>query len=353
MKPKTSTIILDKDGSYLGMEKGCFVVRDRHNNVERYPLFENEVKEVVLKTGSFVSTGALTSLGFWGVDVLVLTRRNKPVAILRSLNNDSHVETRVCQYEALKNGVGIKVAKSIISAKVESQNLMLKKHGLKQLDLLSIKNNISSVEPDNLRNVRKKLIAIEGRTGQHYFREVFKLLSKDIRIKHRRTFRAYDGINNIFNLAYTILSWKVHRALLKAKLEPYLGFLHSQQFSKPSLVYDLMELYRYLVDYFIIKFCRNVKKKDFIVRVEDYSSKKKGKREYLNEEKTGDLVEKLFCFFDSYVNVSRIRHGSRQTVETLINEEALLLAKYLRKERKTWNPRIVMISPHKTKPVFK
>lgn len=104
MKPKTSTIILDKDGSYLGMEKGCFVVRDRHNNVERYPLFENEVKEVVLKTGSFVSTGALTSLGFWGVDVLVLTRRNKPVAILRSLNNDSHVETRVCQYEALKNG---------------------------------------------------------------------------------------------------------------------------------------------------------------------------------------------------------------------------------------------------------
>jgi hypothetical protein len=32
--------------------------------------------------------------------------------------------------------------------------------------------------------------------------------------------------------------------------------------------------------------------------------------------------------------------GKRQSVETLINEEALLLAKYLRGERKTWIPRI-------------
>jgi len=30
----------------------------------------------------------------------------------------------------------------------------------------------------------------------------------------------------------------------------------------------------------------------------------------------------------------------RQTLETLINEEALLLAKFLREERKDWNPRI-------------
>ena len=33
--------------------------------------------------------------------------------------------------------------------------------------------------------------------------------------------------------------------------------------------------------------------------------------------------------------------GKKQTVETLINEEALLFAKYLRNERETWIPRIV------------
>lgn len=44
--------------------------------------------------------------------------------------------------------------------------------------------------------------------------------------------------------------------------------------------------------------------------------------------------------FNRKVENPRIKHGKRQTLHTLINEEALLLAKYLRNERKNWNPRI-------------
>ena len=44
-------------------------------------------------------------------------------------------------------------------------------------------------------------------------------------------------------------------------------------------------------------------------------------------------------FFETYVEIPRIRVGKQQTIETLINEEALLLAKFLRNERKTWLPR--------------
>jgi len=40
------------------------------------------------------------------------------------------------------------------------------------------------------------------------------------------------------------------------------------------------------------------------------------------------------------VEISRIKHGQSQTVETLINEEALLFAKYLRNEREIWIPRL-------------
>jgi len=40
------------------------------------------------------------------------------------------------------------------------------------------------------------------------------------------------------------------------------------------------------------------------------------------------------------VEVKRIRQGEHQTLETLINEEALLFAKFLRDENKTWNPRV-------------
>lgn len=140
-----------------------------------------------------------------------------------------------------------------------------------------------------------------------------------------------------------MLSWKVHHALINTKLEPFLGFVHSIQYSKPSLVYDFQELYRYLIDYFLIGYCQVLKSKDFIVKTEEFAKDKKGKREYLNDLKTRDLTNKLNGFFESYVTIPRIRVGEKQTIETLINEEALLLAKYLRTEKETWHPRIALL----------
>ena len=72
-----------------------------------------------------------------------------------------------------------------------------------------------------------------------------------------------------------MLSWKVHRAIIKARLEPYLGFLHSMQYGKPSLVCDLQELYRYLVDDFVIQFCQGLRNRDFMEKSESISLKRK------------------------------------------------------------------------------
>ena len=114
------------------------------------------------------------------------------------------------------------------------------------------------------------------------------------------------------------------------------------QFGKPSLVCDFQELYRYLVDDFLIQYCQRLRRKDFIVKSERLSRKRKGKREYLNDLQTRDFMKRLFNYFEVKVEVPRIRVGNRQTIETLINEEALLLAKFLRDERKTWTPRITV-----------
>ena len=91
-----------------------------------------------------------------------------------------------------------------------------------------------------------------------------------------------------------------------------------------------------------MQYCRRLKKRDFTTKVENASRKRKGKREYLNGVQTRQLMKQLDAFFEATVEVPRIRIGGRQTVETLINEEALLLAKYLRDERKTWRPRIAI-----------
>jgi len=66
------------------------------------------------------------------------------------------------------------------------------------------------------------------------------------------------------------------------------------------------------------------------------------KREYLNDPKTSDLMKKLNNYLEGRVDVPRIKHGQRQTLETLINEEALLFAKYLRDERNRWIPRVLV-----------
>jgi CRISPR-associated protein Cas1 len=171
-------------------------------------------------------------------------------------------------------------------------------------------------------------------------------LPEKLRPEKRKKFKAYDGVNNIFNLAYEVLQWKVHRAIIKAKMEPYLGFLHSVQFGKPSLICDLQELYRYLVDDFVVQFCQGLKEKDFTVKSESVSRKRKGKREYLNNSETRRMMKELEGFFESKVEIPLIRHGKKQRLETLLNEEALLLEKYLRGEKKSWVPRVAPVLAH-------
>lgn len=339
-KAKVRKLFLDGYGSFLGMDKGCFIVKDKHGKVQKYPLFEEEIGEVVLKSGNTVSVGALASFGFWEIDTLILTRRGKPVAILKSLEYDSHVKTRLCQYEAYNNSKGIHITKQIVSAKIEGQNRILRKHGLNVNE--NVVKVVENIESDNLKSLRRKLFAIEGKYAQQYFKQIFQLFPKWLRPRTRRTFKAYDGLNNIFNLAYEFLAWKVQIAIIRAKLEPYLGFLHSIQFGKPSLVCDFQELYRYLIDDFVIQHCRNLKNKDFTMKWENFSSKRKGKRQYLNNAQTRDLMKSLYKYFQTQVEIPRIRRGKRQELETLINEEALLFAKYLRNERNTWIPRIAL-----------
>jgi CRISPR-associated protein Cas1 len=341
VKSKTLKLVLDGYGSFLGMEKGCFVVRDREGHTEKYPLFESEIGEIQISSGNTVSSGALASCGFWGMDCLFLTQKGRPVAMLKSLElDDANVKTRLRQYEAFNSEKAEYIAKQLILGKLTGQNQVLSKYGLKRHDY-SIQQKIKNLEDDNTTRLRTRLMSIEGHFSDNYFNQIFSLIPYTIRPDSRKTYKAFAGINNLFNLAYEMLSWKVHHALIKAKLEPYLGFLHSLAEGKPSLICDFMELYRYLIDDFVIDHCKRLQKKDFIMKYEDFSANRKGKREYLNDALTHDLMRSLNEYFTTKVEVSRIRMGETQEIETLITEEALLFAQYIRNEKQTWIPRIV------------
>ena len=131
--------------------------------------------------------------------------------------------------------------------------------------------------------------------------------------------------------------------LLQLARDSHPCFLHSVQVGKPGLVCDLQGLYRYLMDDFVVGFSQGLNKRDFTVKAESVARKRKGKREYLNDVETGRMMGELEDFFRLKVDIPLIRHGNRQRIETLINEEALLLEKYLRDERKEWTPRIAAV----------
>jgi len=342
MKTKIVKIALDEFGSYLGAQKGCFIVRDKNGNEKKYPMVENLISEITIRSGNCVSGGALSKAAFWGIDCLILTQRGHPIAMLKSLANDDHVETRVYQYRALTDGKGLEIAKQIVLSKYKGQNELLRKYGLKLLEDWYVEK-IKALDEKDMCVLRRRLTGYEGKFSRKYFSQIFELFGESFRPERRRTFRAYDGLNNILNLTYRILSWKVHIALIRAKLEPYLGFLHSMEFGLPSLVCDFQELYRHLVDDFVIQYCKHVKNSDFMLKTENCTSSKRGKRQYLNEAKTRNLINEMDKYLKTRVRIPRLTHGDKQRIETLISEEASLFAMYLRNERKTWNPRIVVL----------
>ena len=326
---RTLKIELADYGSYLGRDVGCFELKDKTGKVEHYPHFEKQIGECVLKSGSYVSVDALIDLALWNIDTYIMTKRNRVIAFLKNLEDDSHVKTRVSQYQALENGKAIEIAKQIVKAKIKGQNQVLNKYDLTTIQC----NNIEDI-PN-----RKKLLGIESRSARVYFNQIFKLFPEKIRPERRTGFKAYDGLNNVFNFAYYVLKCRVHKALLKAKLEPYLGFLHSLQHGKPSLVCDFQELYRYLIDDYLIERCTKLRKKDFVVVTDFMMRLKMGKKIHLCEYEANGLAYGLNLFFERKVNIPRIKHGKTQTIDTLISEEALLFAKYLRGETKEWTPR--------------
>ena len=70
---------------------------------------------------------------------------------------------------------------------------------------------------------------------------------------------------------------------------------------------------------------------------------KMGKKIHLKEYEADSLAEDLNAFFNRMVDVERVKVGKRQTIDTLICEESLLFAKYLRHERNEWTPRLAQL----------
>jgi CRISPR/Cas system-associated endonuclease Cas1 len=125
---------------------------------------------------------ALVDLALWNIDTYIMTRRNRVVALLKNVEDDSHVETRVSQYQAVVDEKKcVEIAKQFVAAKIKGEISVLKKYKLDYTKNAPYLVEVEKLEFTNLKQTRQKLTGIEGRSAQEYFAKIFKLFPEKIR----------------------------------------------------------------------------------------------------------------------------------------------------------------------------
>jgi CRISPR-associated protein Cas1 len=84
----------------------------------------------------------------------------------------------------------------------------------------------------------------EGVAGREYFAALSLALPERFRFQGRSRSPARDEFNCLLNYAYGVFYGLVERACLLAGLDPSIGLIHTDNYNKPSLVFDLIELFR-------------------------------------------------------------------------------------------------------------
>ena len=68
-----------------------------------------------------------------------------------------------------------------------------------------------------------------------------------------RNYNASDEINALLNYGYAILESEIRKAINSVGLDYSVGFLHEVNQSRTPLVYDIQELFRWLIDVSVIQ----------------------------------------------------------------------------------------------------
>lgn len=183
---------------------------------------------------------------------------------------------RQAQIAAQTNGVGLRLATSLIRDKIDGSRttlLTLSASPARELALRRLDGALDELErwpPDSIETLR----LIEARAALAYFTcwQSIPLHWKGIgkkpippewqRVELRQSLvsgnnrKATHPVNAILNYAYGVLESQVQIAALAAGLDPTIGFLHASRPGRVALVYDLMEPLRPQVDRLVLDFVR-------------------------------------------------------------------------------------------------
>jgi len=238
---------------------------------------------------------------------------------------------RVKQYQKYLDSTNrFEIAVKIVQSKVEhSLNLLeelsrfyesvdfVKIRKLAEKEDLFLLDIMKNSEKQDISKSIKQLMTYEGRIAGIYLENltaIFNKLYSEFNFTGRknksnsRNYNASDEINALLNYGYAILESEIRKVINGIGLDYSVGFLHEINQSRTSLVYDIQELFRWLIDVSVIQLLeeKKIKKSDFII-TENYHTR-------LGEDVAKLLIEKINSNFNAKYNYKNGKNYSHQII---------------------------------------
>lgn len=288
-------LYLSEQGSKVHKEGNRIIVRKEDSTLIDISLFK--IDTIVVLGNVHFSTQALGDILTKGIDISFLTLNGRLKGRIESYKS-KNIPLKLKQYEIYKDKEkSLKFAKIFLKAKTENCIGLLKNYDYRYKEL-NLKEDIDEIEKNKV-NINEKttidsLLGVEGYISRVYFTGFKKIVNSIYGQKimeERQPRGSFSFVNQMLSLGYVCWTNEIMAALNASGLDPYLGFLHSIDYGRPSLALDVVEEYRQPV---IDKLTLNLINKK-LFNVNDFEATEDGLR--LKQDK----IKEYFRYYEEWL----------------------------------------------------
>ena len=265
-------IVLNSYGAKLSINNGAFILYNS-TGTHRIPIVD--VDSILVSKSAVLTSDALMLAIENDIQVTLVDKGGNVIGCVWSHKYGSISTIRKGQLAFTASQDAVTWIKKVIIQKMQNQLALLlmlqvdtgKKENVVQDAANKINKLISKVNALNgytVKEIAANLRAYEGNASKEYFRALNFFIPEKYRFKERSQHPATDVANALLNYGYGILYGKVENALIRSGIDPYIGILHRDEYGRPVLSYDVIELYRVWIDYIVYSLlAQNVVTEDY------------------------------------------------------------------------------------------
>ncbi len=245
--PETTpqTLHVSGYGKKLKKHKDLLVIEWKEKDGEKsLSLTPARLEHLILSGEHLISTGAMRLVLDNDISLSVLDAHGNPEGYLFSHEQSKHIDFWEKQL-LLDPEKSVEIARNIcVGAARNKIAVLLSLQKSRNVDLGAFTGQIMNTIDNMCVDDSSVLMGHEGRASNIYFDALRTLIPDDFQFNRRIKHPSPDPVNVMLSYGYGILYSRIRFALIKARLNPYHGVLHSTYRNQEALVYDLIEEFR-------------------------------------------------------------------------------------------------------------